>query len=70
MLSDQMPYWDLKNINKRESSFKQEKEELLNQFDRAAQRRMIADVEVGVLLSGGVDSTANLGMLTRHSNQQ
>ncbi len=69
VLSDQTPYWDLKNIIKRESSFKQEKEELLNQFDRAAQRRMIADVEVGVLLSGGVDSTANLGMLTRHSNQ-
>lgn len=69
VLSDQISYWDLKNTIKRKSSFKQEKEELLNQFDKAAQRRMIADVEVGVLLSGGVDSTANLGMLSRHSNK-
>jgi asparagine synthase (glutamine-hydrolysing) len=68
-MSKSEAYWDLKTIPKRESNFNDDKEALLNHFDQAAQRRMIADVEVGVLLSGGVDSTANLGMLTKHSNK-
>ncbi len=68
-LSSQVKYWDLKNVGKRESTFSKEKEQLLWHFDQSAQRRMIADVEVGVLLSGGVDSTANLAMLTKHSQK-
>jgi len=62
-------YWDLKSFSKRKTSISAETDSLLHYFDRSAQRRMIADVEVGVLLSGGVDSTANLGMLTRHSSK-
>ena len=68
-IGSERPFWDLKAISKRKTNLQSETDALLNYFDQSAQRRMIADVEVGVLLSGGVDSTANLGMLTKHSNQ-
>jgi len=66
-ISEQKCYWDLKDIKKRKSNFTSEKAGLLAHFDNAAKRRMIADVEVGVLLSGGVDSTANLATLSKYS---
>jgi asparagine synthase (glutamine-hydrolysing) len=67
-ISKQISYWDLKNIPKRTSNFNTEKEGLLAHFDNAAKIRMIADVKVGVLLSGGVDSTANLATLSKYSD--
>ena len=39
--------------------------ELLAQFDEAVRVRMVADVEVGALLSGGVDSTAIIDSMRR-----
>lgn len=39
--------------------------EVLEAFDRAVARRSVADVEVGALLSGGVDSTAIVESFTR-----
>jgi len=35
-------------------------------IDEAVRERMVADVEVGALLSGGVDSTAIVGLMRRH----
>lgn len=40
-------------------------EEILDQFDHAVNRRRMADVEIGALLSGGVDSTAIVDSLIR-----
>ncbi len=40
-------------------------EELLVQFDEAVRVRMVADVEIGALLSGGVDSTAIIDSMRR-----
>jgi len=42
------------------------KRRLLHELDQAINRRMIADVPVGVLLSGGLDSSLVVGMLARH----
>ena len=41
-------------------------EELLERLDRAVKRRLIADVPLGVFLSGGIDSSAVAALATRH----
>jgi asparagine synthase (glutamine-hydrolysing) len=56
-------YWDLQfPNNSRSVSLKQAEEELLGLLAEAVELHMIADVPVGVLLSGGVDSTAVLSL--------
>ena len=42
---------------KNQDSYIQAKTEIKKLFDEASRKRMIADVEIGSLLSGGVDST-------------
>ena len=44
--------------------------ELLAQFDEAVRVRMVADVEVGALLSGGVDSTAIIDSMRRQGAKE
>ena len=41
-------------------------EELLERLDRAVKRRLMADVPVGVFLSGGIDSSAVAALAARH----
>lgn len=45
------------------------KERLLAALNAAVQRRLIADVPVGVLLSGGVDSSLVVGLLRRNGQK-
>lgn len=54
-------YWDLKfEVHQRPET--QAEHELIELMEESVQMHMIADVPVGFLLSGGVDSTAMLGM--------
>lgn len=49
-------FWSLKK-EKIEVSYDQAKEQIKKIFANAVRKRMVADVEIGSLLSGGVDST-------------
>jgi asparagine synthase (glutamine-hydrolysing) len=53
-------YWDLKFLP-RQRTDAQAEAELIELFEESVRLHMIADVPVGFLLSGGVDSTAMLG---------
>ncbi len=54
-------YWDLRfQANPRRTNFDQTVEELRELLRRTVKSHMISDVPVGVLLSGGVDSTGML----------
>jgi asparagine synthase (glutamine-hydrolysing) len=54
-------YWDL-HFEPSPSTFRQAKSGLLNLLEESVALHMISDVPVGFLLSGGVDSTAMLGL--------
>ena len=65
------PYWslqvepaDTETIDEKEVSQK-----LLDLLTEATQIRLVSDVPVGVLLSGGVDSNAVAAIMSRHSDQ-
>jgi asparagine synthase (glutamine-hydrolysing) len=51
------PYWEYTGKNSGISGYDAIKEELLHKLKKSVKRRLVADVEVGVLLSGGIDST-------------
>ena len=53
-------YWDLQ-FSSQKRSLRDAEDELVSLLDECVQLHMIADVPVGFLLSGGVDSTAMLG---------
>lgn len=62
-------YWSIAfgtNEEDREKSFAQWQDEALEVLRRSVRRRLIADVPVGVLLSGGLDSSLVVGLLAEH----
>ncbi len=62
-------YWELKydpiNI-----SYEEAKEEIKTLLNKAVKKRMIADVEIGALLSGGVDSTLLTYLAQKYSDHK
>ncbi|SDP80896.1 N-acetylglutaminylglutamine amidotransferase [Desulforhopalus singaporensis] len=65
-------YWQLNMVPEKtvHSITEQEWMEcLLNQLRKAVKRRMVADVPVGVLLSGGVDSSLLVGLLAEEGQE-
>jgi asparagine synthase (glutamine-hydrolysing) len=64
-------YWDLRFAEPTQSpSLKVAETELLNLLAEAVELHMIADVPVGVLLSGGVDSTGVLSFAVRGTDKE
>jgi asparagine synthase (glutamine-hydrolysing) len=64
-------YWQLRVAEDPLLSYSEQdwEEQLLEAMRRAVRRRMVADVPVGVLLSGGVDSSFIVGLLAEEGQQ-
>ena len=56
-------YWDVSFSKVSEKSFSNVKEDLYNLIDDSVRIRMMSDVPLGAFLSGGVDSSAMVGMM-------
>ena len=68
----QEKYWDLTFECRNDHSSLSESEWVdgtLNTLRKSVQRRLVADVPVGVLLSGGLDSSLLVGLLCEHGAQ-
>jgi asparagine synthase (glutamine-hydrolysing) len=64
----EQPYFDLTSPNRfapRPANRKQLQEELHATLDEAVRMQIVSDVPLGVFLSGGIDSSAIVGILAR-----
>jgi len=62
-------YWRISDRIDRETSEAQWVERARAQMERSVAMQMVSDVPIGAFLSGGVDSSAVVGYMARHSNQ-
>lgn len=56
-------YWQASYLPDHRLSFQERRKKLLNLLTAAVKRRLVADVPVGVLLSGGIDSSLLVSLL-------
>jgi asparagine synthase (glutamine-hydrolysing) len=60
-------YWQLRFAARERLTVQRAAEELLERLDEAVTLRLVADVPLGAFLSGGVDSSAVVAMMSRRS---
>jgi asparagine synthase (glutamine-hydrolysing) len=66
------PFWKLgdKKIKPEHTNKEQIKKDVKNLLEAAVARRLVADVPFGAFLSGGIDSSAIVGLMSKVSNQK
>lgn len=62
-------YWDFVPDSVRNITFKQAKEEVEELLVDSVQKRLMSDVPLGVFLSGGLDSSAVVGLMNKVSHE-
>ncbi len=62
-------YWELPFSQQGDSGLRELKTRLIEGLDESVEMRMISDVPIGVFLSGGVDSSAVAGLMSRHAQK-
>ena len=66
-------YWDIKDFAANDNfdlPYKEVCKKVNSLFEKAVERRLIADVPFGAFLSGGIDSSAVVGMMSKVSKNQ
>jgi asparagine synthase (glutamine-hydrolysing) len=62
-------YWDpLSNRSAFDGGLDDWEAEFRHRLERSVERRMMSDVPVGVFLSGGVDSSTNVALMSQHTH--
>lgn len=67
---DRSEYWSINDVEQIEPSRQAAAEEVGRLFESAVRRQLVADVPVGVLLSGGIDSSSIVAFASKHYGRQ
>ena len=62
-------YWELSYLPKLQINGAEAGDEILRRLEEAVKLRMISDVPIGAFLSGGIDSSAVVALMSRHSTK-
>ena len=68
-LHPQTPYWQLRPTPVLDMTEEDAVQGFRMHFEKAVERRMVADVPLGAFLSGGIDSSAIVAIMSKFSNQ-
>jgi len=66
LMAEEQSFWSLKNVTQIRPSLPEAVDETRRLLELAVKRQLVADVPLGVLLSGGVDSSSIVAFAARH----